>query len=44
MGHIIPGGTGFDYHKQAKKFVDKAREEPLIFDFSDDSEDVLKTV
>lgn len=33
MGHIIPGGTGFEYHKRVKKFVDKELEEPLVFDF-----------
>jgi len=35
MGHIIPGGTGFDYHNKVKKFVDLEHEEPLIFDFED---------
>lgn len=33
MGHIIPGGTGFERHKRVKKFVDREREEELIFDF-----------
>lgn len=33
MGHIIPGGTGFERHKKVKKFVDKELEEELIFDF-----------
>lgn len=33
MGHIVPVGTGFQYHKSVKKFVDKEREEPLVFDF-----------
>lgn len=35
MGHIIPGGTGFEYHKRVKKFVDKEHEEELVFDFED---------
>ncbi len=35
MGHIIPGGTGFEYHKKVKKFIDTEHEEPLIFDFTD---------
>lgn len=35
MGHIIPGGTGFERHKRVKKFVDKELEEPLVFDFED---------
>ncbi len=33
MGHIIPGGTGFERHRQVKKFVDSQLEEPLFFDF-----------
>lgn len=35
MGHIIPGGTGFERHKRVKKFVDRELEEELIFDFDD---------
>jgi DNA-directed RNA polymerase subunit beta' len=35
MGHIIPGGTGFERHKRVKKFVDKELEEELVFDFED---------
>lgn len=37
MGHIIPGGTGFAYHKRVKKFVDKEHEEELLFNFDDDA-------
>jgi DNA-directed RNA polymerase subunit beta' len=33
MGHIIPGGTGFERHKKVKKFVDRELEEELVFDF-----------
>lgn len=33
MGHIIPGGTGFEKHRKVKKFVDREYEEPLTFDF-----------
>lgn len=33
MGHIIPGGTGFERHRKVKKFVDTEQEEELIFDF-----------
>lgn len=36
MGHIIPGGTGFEYHKRVKKFVDKEHEDELLFDFEDE--------
>ena len=35
MGHIIPGGTGFERHRRVKKFVDSEQEEPLVFDFED---------
>lgn len=35
MGHIIPGGTGFERHRKVKKFVDRELEEELIFDFED---------
>jgi DNA-directed RNA polymerase subunit beta' len=33
MGHIIPGGTGFERHRRVKKFVDRELEEELNFDF-----------
>jgi DNA-directed RNA polymerase subunit beta' len=33
MGHMIPGGTGFNTHSRVKQFIDKEEEE-LIFDFS----------
>lgn len=36
MGHIIPGGTGFEHHKKVKKFVDRELEEELVFEFEDD--------
>lgn len=35
MGHIIPGGTGFAYHKKVKNFIDKEHEEELVFSFED---------
>lgn len=35
MGHIIPGGTGFELHKRVKKFVDREHEEELDFNFDD---------
>lgn len=34
MGHIIPGGTGFETHRRVKRFIDREQEEDLIFDFS----------
>ena len=33
MGHVIPGGTGFEHHRAVKKFLDREFEEPLVFDF-----------
>lgn len=33
MGHIIPGGTGFERHKRIKKFIDRELEEKLVFEF-----------
>lgn len=33
MGHIIPGGTGFERHRRVKKFVDRELEEELNFNF-----------
>lgn len=38
MGHIIPGGTGFERHRGVKKFVDREQEEALFFDFEDEYE------
>jgi len=33
MGHMIPGGTGFQYHKKVSKFIEAQAEEPLLIDF-----------
>jgi DNA-directed RNA polymerase subunit beta' len=33
MGHMIPGGTGFEYHKKVNKFVDARGAEDLEIDF-----------
>jgi len=35
MGHMIPGGTGFEYHKRVKRYVDQEHEE-LLFSFEDE--------
>ena len=35
MGHMIPGGTGFDTHARVKQFLDREEEGELIFDFSE---------
>ena len=34
----MPGGTGFEYHKKAEKFIDKKAEEEDLFFFDDDIE------
>lgn len=34
IGHIIPGGTGYEYHKKVKEYVEKEYEEELVFDFA----------
>lgn len=36
MGHIIPGGTGFERHRRVKKFIDRELEEELVFDFENE--------
>lgn len=33
IGHIIPGGTGFNSHKRVKEFVSMEYSEELVFDF-----------
>ncbi|MGE3954655.1 MAG: DNA-directed RNA polymerase subunit beta' [Parachlamydiales bacterium] len=33
MGHIIPAGTGFEYHRHVKQAMEAGAREPLIFDF-----------
>ncbi len=35
MGHMIPGGTGFERHRKVKKYIDREHEERLEFDFSE---------
>lgn len=34
VGHIIPGGTGFELHRHVKKFVDREHEAEFNLDFS----------
>ncbi len=34
MGHMIPGGTGFETHGRVKQFLDREEEGELVFDFS----------
>jgi DNA-directed RNA polymerase subunit beta' len=34
MGHMIPGGTGFETHARVKQFLDREEEGELVFDFS----------
>lgn len=33
MGHMIPGGTGYEYHKKVNKFIDAKGAEELEIDF-----------
>lgn len=35
MGHIVPVGTGFEYHRHVKKFVDRDAVDELDFNFED---------
>ncbi|ETF39531.1 DNA-directed RNA polymerase subunit beta' [Chlamydia pecorum IPTaLE] len=37
MGHMIPGGTGFETHKRIKHYLEKEQED-LVFDFVSESE------
>ena len=41
MGHMIPGGTGFQYHKKVSKFIEAQAEEPLLIDFTTEDEKSL---
>ncbi len=34
MGHMIPGGTGFESHRHVKRYLEREEIEELIFDFS----------
>jgi DNA-directed RNA polymerase subunit beta' len=34
MGHMIPGGTGFETHGKVKDYLDREEEGELIFDFA----------
>ncbi len=35
MGHIIPGGTGFEYHKRVKKYIEQGEDEIIEFAFDE---------
>jgi len=35
MGHMIPGGTGFEYHKEVAKYIDNKSREDDLFYFDD---------
>lgn len=34
MGHMIPGGTGYEYHKKVNRYIDSQQAEELEIDFS----------
>ena len=40
MGHMIPGGTGFEYHKKVKNAIDQDSDE-LVFDFNEAEEEII---
>lgn len=33
MGHMIPGGTGFEYHKKISAYINRELDEELVFSF-----------
>ena len=41
MGHMIPGGTGFEYHKKVNKFVESQQAELFHIDFTSEEVAVL---
>ncbi len=38
MGHMIPGGTGFQYHKKVSKFIESQAEDQLVIDFTEEKD------
>ena len=44
MGHIIPGGTGFDRHNKVKSYMDSEGEDEALFDFSSSGSAFATTV
>src|SRR3990167_4083383 len=38
MGHMIPGGTGYEYHKRVNRFIDAKSAEDLEIDFNSEVE------
>ena len=41
MGHMIPGGTGFEYHKRVNKFIEAQTVEQLEIDFTSEATAVI---
>jgi len=37
MGHMIPGGTGYEYHKKVNKFIESQQSEVLEIDFTSEA-------
>jgi len=37
MGHMIPGGTGYEYHKRVNKFIEAQASEELEIDFESEA-------
>lgn len=40
MGHMIPGGTGYEYHKKVNKFIEAQAIEQLEIDFESEAQEV----
>jgi DNA-directed RNA polymerase subunit beta' len=38
MGHMIPGGTGYEYHKKVNRYIDSQMAEDLEIDFTSEAE------
>jgi DNA-directed RNA polymerase subunit beta' len=41
MGHMIPGGTGYEYHKRVNRYIEAQTNEELEIDFTTEAVDAL---
>jgi hypothetical protein len=37
MGHMIPGGTGYEYHKKVNRYIEAQTVEQLEIDFTSEA-------
>lgn len=44
MGHMIPGGTGYEYHKKVNKFIEAQTIEQIELDFTSEAPLVVMTL